>query len=134
MTWTLGVVAGLLATRSSAQHTVAVGITVAATAVSGRYDRAVSETLTSLGVTPGLVVGGPGPAMLRRVVAERASAIGTASCAGDGAGLTVGPPEPVRRLRFWLVRSAEVTSPASGGADPRSGPPGRGRSGEAGGR
>jgi hypothetical protein len=58
--------------------------------VIGRYDREVSETLTSLGVTPGLVVGGPGPAMLRRVVAERASAIGTASCAGDGAGLTVG--------------------------------------------
>jgi hypothetical protein len=32
MTSTLGVVAGLLATRSSAQHTVAVGITVAASA------------------------------------------------------------------------------------------------------
>ena len=76
------------------------------------YDVAVSELLTSLGVTPALVVGGPGRTLFARVAAGEALALSTESSVPRDGDLLVRPLEPVRRLGFDLLWRAESPSPA----------------------
>ena len=71
-------------------------------------DRAVSELLDGLGVSPVLVPGGPGPALHAAVAAGEALALATA----PAAGLIARPLTPTRRLPFALIRHDETPSPA----------------------
>jgi DNA-binding transcriptional LysR family regulator len=72
------------------------------------YDRAVSELLDGLGVSPVLVPGGPGPAMHAAVAAGEALALGSAPTAG----LIARPLTPARRVRFALLWRDETPAPA----------------------
>jgi DNA-binding transcriptional LysR family regulator len=77
------------------------------------YDRAVSDMLTGLGVTPVIQRGGPGPALFAVVAAGEALAVSTEATAG-GSGLVARELEPVRHIRFELLWRDEVPSPAVG--------------------
>jgi hypothetical protein len=77
------------------------------------YDRAVTEALAGLGVTPALQRGGPGPALFAAVAAGEALALSTESTAA-GTGLIARPLEPARRVRFALLWRDEEPSPALG--------------------
>jgi len=78
------------------------------------YDAAVSELLTSLGVTPVLVVGSPGRTLFERVAAGEALALSTASSVPREGELVARPLEPVKRLAFELLWRPESPSPALG--------------------
>jgi DNA-binding transcriptional LysR family regulator len=71
-------------------------------------DRAVSELLDGLGVSPMLVPGGPGPALHAAVAAGDALALGSAPT-GE---LIARPLTPTRRLRFALMWRDEPPAPA----------------------
>jgi DNA-binding transcriptional LysR family regulator len=71
-------------------------------------DRAVSELLDGLGVSPVLVPGGPGPALHAAVTAGDALALGSAPTGG----LIARPLTPTRRVRFALMWRDESPSPA----------------------
>jgi DNA-binding transcriptional LysR family regulator len=73
-------------------------------------DRAVSELLDGLGVSPVLVPGGPGPALHAAVTAGDALALGSAPTGG----LIARPLTPTRRVRFALMWRDESPSPALG--------------------
>jgi DNA-binding transcriptional LysR family regulator len=73
-------------------------------------DRAVSELLDGLGVSPVLVPGGPGPALHAAVAAGEALALGSAPIGG----LIARPLTPTRRVRFALMWRDESPSPALG--------------------
>jgi hypothetical protein len=75
------------------------------------YDRAVTETLTQLGIDPVLQRGGPGPALHSAVVAGTAIALTTSSAAVQP-GLVVRRLEPSRRIRFALLWRDETPAPA----------------------
>src|SRR4051794_4667150 len=78
------------------------------------YDAAVSGLLTSLGVTPVLVAGGPGRTLFERVAAGEALALTTASSVPWDGELIARPLEPVKRLGFELLWRPEAPSPALG--------------------
>jgi DNA-binding transcriptional LysR family regulator len=73
------------------------------------YDRVVAEMLTGLGVTPVLVRGGPGPALLAPVAAGEALAVKTGAQVGDG--VLARPLEPVRSVQFSLLYRDESPAP-----------------------
>jgi DNA-binding transcriptional LysR family regulator len=75
------------------------------------YDRAVSDTLTELGVMPVLERGGPGPALFTAVAAGAAVALTTAGEA-PGGEMLVRALEPTRRVRFTLLWRDETPGPA----------------------
>ncbi|HTQ69077.1 MAG TPA: LysR family transcriptional regulator [Solirubrobacteraceae bacterium] len=75
------------------------------------YDRAVSETLTGLGLTAALRPGGPGPALMADVIAGNAVALGTAACTTDP-GLMSRTLESVPALGFRLLWQVETPQPA----------------------
>jgi len=75
------------------------------------YDRAVSELLTGLGITPVLRPGGPGPALLVDVAAGEAIALASAACASDPS-VSARPLEPARALSFSLLWHVETPAPA----------------------
>jgi DNA-binding transcriptional LysR family regulator len=75
------------------------------------YDRAVTELLGSLGVTCGLLRGGPGPALYAAVTAGDALALTTAPAAAVH-GLHVRPLEPARRVRIALLWREGAPTPA----------------------
>jgi DNA-binding transcriptional LysR family regulator len=77
------------------------------------YDRAVSDALTGLGVTPMLHRGGPGPALFAAVAAGEALALSTETVAA-GSSLIARPLEPARRVRFSLLWRDTEPSPALG--------------------
>jgi hypothetical protein len=71
------------------------------------HDRSVSELLTSLGMTPVLERGGPGPALYAAVVAGAAVALSTRGAAA-GRELFALPLEPARHLEFALLWRVET--------------------------
>ena len=77
----------------------------------GSYDRLVSDTLETLGVTVALERGGPGPALFAAVAGGEALALTTAQ---DHAvrGIVARPLNPVRRLDFSLLWRDETPPPA----------------------
>ena len=75
------------------------------------YDRAVSEMLTGLGLTPVLRPGGPGPALLADVAAGEAIALGSAAYTTDSS-LNARPLEPACSLSFSLLWQVETPAPA----------------------
>jgi DNA-binding transcriptional LysR family regulator len=75
------------------------------------YDVAVRELLTSLGVRPALVAGGPGRTLFAPVAAGDALALTTPASAPEGE-FVLRPLEPVRRLQFELFSRPEPPSPA----------------------
>jgi len=75
------------------------------------YDRAVTETLSELGLTAAFRSGGPGPALLADVSAGSAVALATAACATDPT-LMVRTLEPARTLGFRLLWQLETPTPA----------------------
>jgi len=77
------------------------------------YDRAVTETLGELGVTPTVRRGGPGPALLRPVASGEALALTTAAGSLDR-DLLARPLDPCRSLGFDLLWRPETPSPALG--------------------
>jgi len=74
------------------------------------YDRAVSEMLTGLGLTPVLRPGGPGPALMADVAAGEAVAL-VSACTTDPS-LSARPLEPACSLGFRLLWQVETPSPA----------------------
>jgi DNA-binding transcriptional LysR family regulator len=75
------------------------------------YDRAVTETLEELGVTPELRRGGPGPALFAPVAAGEAVALTTSEdAAGDG--MVARRLDPVRWVEFALLSNEATPSPA----------------------
>ena len=77
------------------------------------YDRAVTDTLAALGITPVTTRGGPGPALFGPVLEGEAVGITTAAGAATGA-LFARPLRPARELGFELLWRDEVPSPALG--------------------
>jgi DNA-binding transcriptional LysR family regulator len=75
------------------------------------YDRAVTDMLDGLGVTPLALRGGPGPALFAAVAAGEAVALSTQATAADPA-LVVRELEPARRIGFSLLWRDETLSPA----------------------
>jgi DNA-binding transcriptional LysR family regulator len=75
------------------------------------YDRAVSDLLAGLGVTPVLRRGGPGPALFAAVADGSAVALSTAAAA-VGADVIVRRLEPARRVAFELVWREQTPAPA----------------------
>jgi DNA-binding transcriptional LysR family regulator len=73
-------------------------------------DRAVSDLLNDLGISPVLVPGGPGPAMHAAVAAGEALALGSAPTGG----LIARPLTPTRRVRFALMWRDQPPSPVLG--------------------
>jgi DNA-binding transcriptional LysR family regulator len=106
------------------RHPLAAEGPISATALAGHdivvtghrdgadYDVAVSELLTSLGVTTSLVAGGPGRGIFAAVVAGEALALTTASSTPPGGEVIVRPLDPIRRLQFRLLWRREPPSPA----------------------
>jgi DNA-binding transcriptional LysR family regulator len=74
------------------------------------FDRAVTELLSSLGIAPVLVRGGPGPALYASVSAGEAVALTTAAVT-PGRALLARPLAPERRLRFALLWRNETPAP-----------------------
>ena len=74
------------------------------------HDRAVTELLTGLGITPVLQRGGPGPALYAAVAAGEALALTTAAAASGA--LIARPLEPARDLHFALLWREEAPAPA----------------------
>jgi DNA-binding transcriptional LysR family regulator len=77
------------------------------------YDRAVAEALQTLGVTPVLLRGGPGPALFAAVEDGSAVALTTATAA-PRRELDMRPLEPVREVPFELLWRDETPAPALG--------------------
>jgi DNA-binding transcriptional LysR family regulator len=78
------------------------------------YDRAVSELLSELGVTPTQIRGGAGSALFASVSAGEAVALTTAP--GTPAdGVAVRQLDPVRQVDFALLRREETLAPALAG-------------------
>jgi DNA-binding transcriptional LysR family regulator len=77
------------------------------------HDRAVTDLLTGLGITPLLQRGGPGPALYAGVAAGDALALSTAAAA-RGRDILVRPLDPTRRVRFALLWRDETPAPALG--------------------
>jgi DNA-binding transcriptional LysR family regulator len=77
------------------------------------YDRAVTDMLTGLGLSPLLHRGGPGPALFAAVATGEALALSTQTAAA-GSGLVARPLEPARHVRFALLSRDAVPSPALG--------------------
>jgi DNA-binding transcriptional LysR family regulator len=75
------------------------------------YDRAVSETLADLGVTPVLRRGGPGPSLFAAVADDKAVVL-TTPAGSATRELIVRPLHPVRRVGFELSCRDETPSPA----------------------
>jgi DNA-binding transcriptional LysR family regulator len=75
------------------------------------YDRAVTDTLTGLGVAPQLHRGGAGPALFAAVAAGEALALSTETAAA-ASGLVARPLEPARKVQFALLWRDETPSPA----------------------
>ena len=75
------------------------------------HDRSVSELLSSLGMTPALERGGPGPALYAAVAAGAAVALSTRGAAA-GSELFALDLEPARHLEFALLWRDETPVPA----------------------
>jgi DNA-binding transcriptional LysR family regulator len=75
------------------------------------YDRAVSQTLAELGLSPVLRRGGPGPALFGPVADGQALALSTAAGAAVG-DVLVRPLCPARDVRFELLWRDETPTPA----------------------
>ena len=74
------------------------------------YDRAVTETLTGLGVAAELERGGSGPALHTRVASGEALALTTPQGAATE-GIVARPLEPARHMEFELLWRGETPSP-----------------------
>jgi DNA-binding transcriptional LysR family regulator len=75
------------------------------------YDRAVTATLTELGLDPALCRGGAGPALFRPVAGGEAVGLSTAA-GGATAGFVVRPLRPARDVRFELQWHEDTPAPA----------------------
>jgi len=76
------------------------------------YDRAISDLLTSLGITPALVAGGPGRTIFTSVAAGAAVALTTDSSVPKDGELIVRALDQVEPLRFDMLWRPTSVSPA----------------------